>query len=175
VTTNNNDINYIKTSTSLYQRYEKNTNLKLFYLLFSLPLFLILLIKIILLLNKGNPISILDKKHKLANKIASKRLKKANDFMKKENFEGFFEEIEKSLWGYFADKFKVDIINLSKESIEEYFNKNNIANDIKIRFIELINDCEFARYAPSSNKNKKMSELLSEAKKIIINVESELK
>ena len=175
VTTNNNDINYIKTSTSLYQRYEKNTDLKLFYLLFSLPLFLILLIKIILLLNKGNPISILDKKHKLANKIASKRLKKANDFMKKENFEGFFEEIEKSLWGYFADKFKVDIINLSKESIEEYFNKNNIANDIKIRFIELINDCEFARYAPSSNKNKKMSELLSEAKKIIINVESELK
>ena len=95
--------------------------------------------------------------------------------MKKENFEGFFEEIEKSLWGYFSDKFKVDIINLSKENIEKYFNKNNVANDIKVRFIELINDCEFARYAPSSNKNQQMAELLSEAKKIIINVESELK
>lgn len=175
VTTNNNDINYIKTSTSLYQTHEKNKNIKLFYFLFSLPLLLILLIKIVFLLNKGNSISILERKHKLANKIASKRLKKANDFMKKENFEGFFEEIEKSLWGYFSDKFKVDIINLSKENIEKYFNKNNVANDIKVRFIELINDCEFARYAPSSNKNQQMAELLSEAKKIIINVESELK
>ncbi|MDG2138861.1 MAG: BatD family protein [Flavobacteriales bacterium] len=175
VTTNNNDINYIKTSTSLYQIHEKNKDLRLFYFLFSLPLLLILLIKIVFLLNKGNSISILERKHKLANKIASKRLKKANDFMKKENFEGFFEEIEKSLWGYFSDKFKVDIINLSKESIEKYFNKHNIDNNIKVRFIELINDCEFARYAPSSNKNQQMAKLLSEAKKIIINVESELK
>ena len=46
---------------------------------------------------------------------------------------------------------------------------------MKIQFIELINDCELARYAPSSNKNKKMSDTLLEAKQIIIDVESELK
>ena len=91
------------------------------------------------------------------------------------NFEGFFEETEKSLWGYFADKFKVQIADLSKESVESYFNDNNIKKDVEIRFIELINHCEFARYSPSNNKDKQMSGILSSAKKIIIDVESELK
>ena len=55
------------------------------------------------------------------------------------------------------------------------FNDNNIKKDVEIRFIELINHCEFARYSPSNNKDKQMSGILSSAKKIIIDVESELK
>lgn len=69
----------------------------------------------------------------------------------------------------------MQIADLSKESIESYFNDFNVKKEVKIQFIELINDCEIARYAPSSNKNKKMSDTLLEAKKIIIDVESELK
>ena len=95
--------------------------------------------------------------------------------MKDNNFDGFLEEIEKSLWGYFADKFKVDIINLSKESIDNYFTINGITIEIKNQFINLLNRCELERYSPVSNKNEQLSSLLSEAEKIIINVEAELK
>lgn len=171
----NKDINYIKTDTVLVKRSDKNQNLKLFYLLFFLPILVIIILRIILFFKKDIITNIFDRKHKIANKIANKKLRKANECIKNKNFEGFFEETEKSLWGYFADKFKVQIADLSKESIESYFNDNNIKKDVKIRFIELINHCEFARYSPSNNKDKQMSGILSSAKKIIIDVESELK
>ena len=175
ITTSNKDINYIKTSTILINKDEKTQNLNLLYILFFLPLILILILKIKSFFFKDTDLNILDRRHKVANRVANKRLKNAQECIKNENFEGFFEEIEKSLWGYFAHKFKVQIADLSKESIESYFNDFNVKKEVKIQFIELINDCEIARYAPSSNKNKKMSDTLLEAKKIIIDVESELK
>ena len=171
----NKDINYIKIDTVLVKKSDKNQNLKLFYLLFFLPILVIIILRIILFFKKDVITNILDRKHKIANKIANKKLRKASECIKNKNFEGFFEETEKSLWGYFADKFKVQIADLSKESVESYFNDNNIKKDVEIRFIELINHCEFARYAPSNNKDKQMSDILSSAKKIIIDVESELK
>ena len=58
----------------------------------------------------------------------------------------FFEEIEKSIWGYF-DKFNIDSSNLSKENIDFYFTKNLINDRLKNQFIVLLQDCEFARYA----------------------------
>ena len=95
--------------------------------------------------------------------------------MNQANHDSFFEEIEKSLWGYFADKFKVEIVNLSKESIEIYFNTYMIDDKTKSQFIDLISTCEIARYSPLSNKIEQMSNVLIEAEKIIINVEEKLK
>ena len=171
----NNDINYIKTNTFFAEKDNQTIKLNIFYFLFFLPLILMIIVRAIISYKQRNPLNTLDKKHRLAKKIASKRLKKANEFMKDNNFDGFFEEIEKSLWGYFADKFKVDIINLSKESIDNYFTINGITIEIKNQFINLLNRCELERYSPVSNKSEQLSSLLSEAEKIIINVEAELK
>ena len=114
-------------------------------------------------------------KNNKADKIASKRLKNAQKCIKVDDFDGFFEETEKALWGYFADKFNVQSADLSKESISKYFKKLNIDNKLEENFIQLINDCEFARYAPSKNKNKQMGDTLNSAKEIIVMVESKLK
>tara|TARA_B100001939_G_scaffold75161_1_gene63182 strand:+ start:170 stop:1918 length:1749 start_codon:yes stop_codon:yes gene_type:complete len=171
----NNDINYIKNSTIFSEKNNQKINLTIIYILFSLPIILMILLSIILSVRNKNPLNLIDKKHKLAKKIASKRLKKANEFLKAKNYDGFYEEIEKSLWGYFSDKFKVDIINLSKDSINDYFTKYEISKDVKNQFIDLINSCELERYSPASNKSEQVNSLLSEAEKIIINVEAELK
>mgnify|MGYP003310234582 CR=1 FL=1 len=48
-----------------------------------------------------------DWKNKKANKIALKRLKKAQNCINNNDFDSFLEEIEKSIWVYFADKFKL--------------------------------------------------------------------
>ncbi len=87
----------------------------------------------------------------------------------------FFEDIEKSLWGYFADKFAVEVARLSKESIQHYFKKNAINEKTEKQFIGLLSDCEIARYTSSSMKNNKMNELLKSAQEIIIEVESQKK
>ena len=171
----NNDINYIKNSTIFSEKTNQTISLNVLYFLFFLPLILMVLLSIILSFRNKNPLNLIDKKHKLAKKIASKRLKKAKEFLNTKNYDGFYEEIEKSLWGYFSDKFKVDIINLSKDSINDYFTKYEISKDVKNQFIDLINSCELERYSPASNKSEQVNSLLSEAEKIIINVEAELK
>ena len=74
-----------------------------------------------------------------------------------------------------ADKFKVDIVNLSKETINSYFKSSGIDKDIENIFINLLDECEFARYSPSKNKNIQMDSILKKAKDIIIKVETALK
>ena len=112
----------------------------MFYLLFFLPISLLILLK---LYDKifGNGI---EQKNNKANKIAQKRLKNAKKCIKNNNFDKFFEEIEKSLWGYFADKFKVDIAELSKEKITNYFSAMNIEKKIEQKFIALLNFSTFS-------------------------------
>ncbi len=113
-------------------------------------------------------------RRKKSNKIAIKRLKNASFCLKNGNFDQFFEEIEKSLWGYFADKFEVNSSKLSKETINLYFNKRNIKAKTKNNFVSLLNICEFARYSPSKDKNQQMERTLENAQKIIIEVESDM-
>jgi len=146
-----------------------------FYTVFwSISCIIILLILTSIILNnrKINPI---DQKRRKSTKIAIRRLKNAQLCINNNNFDMFFEEIEKALWGYFADKFNVSHSQLSKETIEYYFKRNNIEIDLQNNFIELLNKCEFARYAPDNNKNKQMQNTLNSAKEIIIEVESNLK
>lgn len=114
-------------------------------------------------------------RRKKSNKIAIKRLKNASFCLKNGNFNQFFEEIEKSLWGYFADKFEVNSSELSKETIDLYFNKRNVKTETKNNFISLLNICEFARYSPSKDRNQQMEKILENAKEIIIEVESDMK
>ena len=169
------DINYIFTNTSLQEIGERAISKKLFYILFFLPILLLILLWLFLkIVRKKDPKSEYWKKTK-ANKIALKRLKKAKKCIISNDFDGFFEEIEKSLWGYFADKFKIQIAKLSKETISIYFNSSAINNNIKGQFIALLDECEFARYAPASNKNAQMDRFLKKAKNIIIEVETALK
>ena len=118
--------------------------------------------------------SILQKSRR-ATKIAQKRLKNAQKHLNMNEGELFFEDIEKSLWGYFADKFVVELSQLSKESIQHYFSKNTISEKTEIQFIALLNDCELARYAPSTMQKSKMEALLKSAQEIIIEVESQKK
>ena len=119
-----------------------------------------------------NPIEV---KKRKSTKIAMKRLKNARFCLKNDNYEQFFEEIEKSLWGYFADKFELNSSKLSKETINLHFNKKDIETEIKNNFVSLLNICEFARYSPSKNKHEHMEKTLDDAKEIIIAVESNIK
>ena len=127
------------------------------------------LIQQILLRRKIDPVA--NKKRK-ATRIAIKRLKNATTCIKNDNFDQFFEEIEKALWDYFANKFNVNKSSLSKETVESYFNTNKISEENKLNFISLLNECEFARFSQAKNRNQKMEETLKQAKEIIINVES---
>jgi len=175
IKTEKKDIHYIFTTTKMKEIRDNILNKNLFILIFFLPIFLIILLRIYNIIVGETDTNSSNWKNKKANKIALKRLKYAKNCINNNDFDSFFEEIEKSLWGYFADKFKVRIADLSKETVSTHFYSNAIEINTEKQFIALLDECEFARYAPASNKNAQMGDILNKAKRIIIEVETALR
>jgi len=145
---------------------------KKYYAIFFYSIMLLIILLVLYYLYATNKtVNPINEKRRKATKIAIKRLKTANKCILNNNFEEFFEEIEKSLWGYFGQKFNVESSKLSKDNITIYFSANNIEKELEKEFIDLIQHCEFARYAPSSNKNIEMKKTLNRAIEIIIKIE----
>ncbi len=92
-------------------------------------------------------------KNRKANKQARKRLKIANNHLKQGNSEKFYEEILKGLYGYLSDKLSIPMADLSKEKAVEAFEYQQVQQDLQNKFIELLDTCEYARYAPKSNND----------------------
>jgi len=172
VKNNNKEINYISTRTNLKNIEKKNFTKNLFYIICILPFIILLILKIF---NSYFTSRNSKTKNTKAGKIAQKRLKIAQKCIEMQNYDLFYEEIEKSLWGYFADKFKISSADLSKEKISDYFENSDITIETQSAFINLLSECEFARYSPDKNNNLQIDTILEKAKQIIIDVEKALK
>ena len=172
VKNNKKEINYISTRTNLRNIEKKNIGKNLFYIICILPFIILLIFKIFNSYFTSNNSKL---KNTKAGKIAQKRLKIAQKCIKMQNYDLFYEEIEKSLWGYFADKFKISSADLSKEKIRKYFDNSDITIETQSAFINLLSECEFARYSPDKNNNLQIDTILGKAKQIIIDVEKALK
>lgn len=85
---------------------------------------------------------------KKANKVAAKRLKKASKLMAMGKGNEFYDEVLRALWGYVGDKLAMPVAELSRENIQQKLSERNVAEETVSSFIEAIDECEFARYAP---------------------------
>ena len=172
----NNSLHGIKKSVS----WQKKNSFDLlsywwFWVLLLIPILVLIGFIINQKLEEKSNADPVNRKFRKSLKKAQKRLKRADFLLKNGEKELFFEEIEKSLWLYFADKFNVDIAILSKESIHSHFEKNSIQNKTTESFTQIINDCEFCRFAPSSLDANQMKEVYTKATRVIIEVETDLK
>ncbi len=113
-------------------------------------------------------------KNKQATKVAKKRLNSAYNFLKTNNQNGFYEEFSQALWGYISDKLNIVRSQLSMETVKEIMLSKNIDENIVDEFIELLNSCEFARFAPG-DPSKKMDELYHKGLELITKAEKLLK
>jgi len=113
-------------------------------------------------------------KNRKATRVARKRLRKAETFMKGNNQDEFFEEISQALWGYLSDKFGIPRAELSMDSVQETLRHKEVNDEIIEQFISTLNDTEFARFAPG-DKTLRMEETYNKAMEIISKIESELK
>lgn len=89
-----------------------------------------------------------DSRKRKANKNALKKLAKAETLMKQGASGEFYDEVLKALWGYAADKLNMPKELLNKENIQTELASHGVANESIDAFINALNDCEFARYAP---------------------------
>lgn len=146
----------------------------LFYIFLFLPFVLVLLIVIIWRkeIKKRSNEGLM--KNKQATKLAKKRLKKANGFLKAGNDQDFYVELSQALWGYIADKFNIRLSVLSIETVHDYLAEKKVSKELINEFTQTLNDCEFARFAPG-DKDIAMDNVYKEGLQIISKIESQLK
>lgn len=113
-------------------------------------------------------------RNKKANRVATKRLKAAAGFMKKNDNEAFHESILKAFWGYFSDKLGIPVANLNRESALEGLRKRNVDEELINDFVEITEQCEFARYAPSGGSEAR-TELYKKAVSTMSRLEKQIK
>ena len=87
-----------------------------------------------------------------ANKVATKRLKKAAKLMAGGKQNEFYDEVLRALWGYVGDKLNMPVEQLSRENISQQLESRNVSSEIISQFIGALDECEFARYAPGDAK-----------------------
>ena len=113
-------------------------------------------------------------RNKKANRLATKRLKAAAGFMKKNENEAFHDAILKAFWGYFSDKLGIPVAHLNRESALEGLRKRNVDEELISDFVEITEQCEFARYAPSGGSEAR-SELYKKAVSTMSRLEKQIK
>lgn len=113
-------------------------------------------------------------KNRKANKVATKRLRQAHAFLKAGENNKFYEELLKSFWGYLSDKLSIPVSDLSKESSIQALDKFETPEEIIEDFFEIIEHCEFARFAPAEELTD-ASTVYENASKIISKFEQNLK
>ena len=111
---------------------------------------------------------------KKANKIATKRLKRANVLMAKEQQNEFYDEVLRALWGYVGDKMNMPVEDLSRDNIAERFEAKGVDETTISKFIEAIDECEYERYAPG-NAAGNMGRTFDYAMSAIMRIEETMK
>ena len=92
-----------------------------------------------------------------ANKVATKRLKKAARLMRDGRQGEFYDEVLRALWGYVGDKLSMPVEQLSRENISQQLEARSVTAETIQQFLGALDECEFARYAPgdaAGNMNK---------------------
>jgi len=70
------------------------------------------------------------------------------------------------LWGYLGDKLNIPVAELSKDNAKAAMEQHRVDTALAEEFTVVIDDCEFARYAPTA-AGVEMNTLYSRAVEVI--------
>ena len=105
-----------------------------------------------------------------ANKVATRRLRKAAKLMREGQAAEFYDEVLRALWGYVGDKLRMPVEQLSHDNIAERLQERNVQQSVIDQFIGALDECEFERYAPGDPKGN-MSKVYDKAMTAIGEIE----
>lgn len=137
----------------------------LYYLLLILPFLAFPLIVFLYKQKKKSDSDIAGSKKRNAGKVAKKMLFDANKALQENDDAKFYEAVENAMYKYLGHSLGIDQSNLNQENIKVNLQKKGVSDSVIKEILNLISDCEMARYAPS---------LLVENKQDVYNKASEL-
>ena len=113
-------------------------------------------------------------RNKKASRVARKHLRAATLNLKKNEENAFYESVLKAFWGYLSDKLSIPVANLKRETAIEGLQKRNVDESLIDEFLKVVDQCEFARFAPAGG-NQAMKEVYENAEKMISKIEKHIK
>jgi len=145
-----------------------------FYLIYAVSALLFVILYFVYRKKARENANIALVRNKKANRVATKRLKAAAGFMKQNNNEAFHEEILKAFWGYLSDKLGIPVADLNRDSAISKLQDRNVEETVIKNFEDVIEQCEFARYAPSGGSEAR-HELYKKAESTMSRFEKQIK
>ena len=169
------DIRYIKQNDVTFQPkgsfFYGSMSYWLFYII---PALAFILFFIIYRKQAAENANVAKMRTKKANKVAIKRMKLAGKLLSENKKDAFYDEVLKALWGYISDKLNIPVSRLSKDNIEEKLRNHGVSEELIKEFLNALNDCEFARFAPG-DENQAMDKVYSSSIEVISKMENSIK
>jgi tetratricopeptide (TPR) repeat protein len=113
-------------------------------------------------------------RNRKATRQALKRLAQARDFLQKNLYTAFYEELHRSLLGFVGDKLSMDMADQNKENIAAALVERGASESLANDFTALLDACEFARYSPDAG-HEAMNAHYEQAVSLITAIDSSMK
>jgi hypothetical protein len=150
VITANSKFEYIKLKTQLKPIKQPDFfGSSLFYGLMALPFLCIPVLMIFRSKKEARDGDVLGNRIRRSNKLAKKYLSEAKKQF--QNQELFYIAMEKALHNFLKAKLRIETSEMSKDTIRTILLERKATDFTVSEFIKLVENCEFARYAPSSS------------------------
>ncbi|PZX14410.1 oxygen tolerance protein BatD [Breznakibacter xylanolyticus] len=169
------DIRYIKTDKGkMKPRGSFLYGSLMFWVLMIVPVIGFIIFILVIQKQLHDSANVIQTRHRKASKLATKRLKQASHLLKTGHKEGFYDELLRALWGYMGDKLKLPVAQLSRDNASNLMSQMQVPEGTIQRFMNILDTCEFARYAPASG-SAEMDKLYHETIETITLLENQMK
>jgi len=169
------DIRFIQTGNlDLHAKGNYFFGTPMFWTLYLLPLvsFVIFwLLRIKQIMDQSDMVKLRTRR---ASQMSRKRLKAAEKYVKDNKDAQVYDEVLRALWQYLADKLIIEQSRLTRDEILQQLKNRNIDEALIEKVIEVADQCEMARYAPTAMK-KPASEVYQQAVDLLVQLEKALK
>lgn len=169
------DIRYIRQGeTKLRARGEAYYATPAYWLSYLIPFIVCALILFIFRKRAIENANVAKMRNKKASKVAAKRLKRAAQLLKANKPAEFYDETLKALWGYVGDKLNIPASELNKDNVSDKLRAKSLDESVIAQLINVMNDCEFARFAPG-DPTQTMDKIYADATDVINKMQKQYK
>lgn len=170
-----NDIRYIKTGDpKLQDKDDYFFGSPLFYLGVISPVLFFIILLVYRKRDREQNSDAVAVKSRKATKMAKKRLSSAEQHLKSNNKEQFYQEISQALYGYIGDKLNISGANLSRENILLILRNRAVKEETISQLMQTLDNCEYARYAPAAVSGD-LTSIYNSTVELITKIENETK
>lgn len=113
-------------------------------------------------------------RNRKARKKANKHLRAAEKALASDDHNAFYAALSQALRGYFADKLTRDAAALTNEVIVAALGEKGLSDELLQQTKALLEDCDFARFAPSASADQRAQDL-ERAAELLNNIDQNIK